>query len=726
MAKSPGAVIRQLGGLAAALTRLGQSASDVIYRAPSEVIPGIDTSLFPNPGQPVRPMAPSGSEPLAFPFQYATNLTYTPRADAEYSAEDLKRLSEYPLSRWCIENVKDIVTGLQWQIQPRAKFGEAKEALEARAQGDKNIATITKFFERPDGEHDWPEWVRPLLEDMLVIDAPATLVRRDKKGKVGELRVTPGHVITRYIDANGYTPKPPAPAFSQLWSGIPRVNLTSDQLVYKPRNIAPRNSLQSCLYGYGPTEQSAPEIEVGIKRLEWVGLSYTAGAIPGMLQIVPAGVDPKKIEEAQKWMNSRLAGNLAERQQFQMAQGFTQDGKDQFVQTREKLLADAFDDLHIHKICFAYGTSPQRLLKMMNRATANSNQEAAQEEGTKPWATWLFRIYMNHILQVQMGYADYEFGFSMDVESDPVKIATANGLKLGKYISLNEARKGEGKDPRPEPEADEIGMITPTGWMSITQHAPAGGSAAGGPETPGNGNPGEAKPPKPSAGEPPTPKALLVLDGMFKAVDWQFTPRAATVEIQKAIAGLEDVKNNCQRTDGLALLKAIEGLEWLAKYSEDQERVPAGHPGGGEFGGGGGGAGIEFKPSEKMIRAMNSQNHCGVEKQRIAEEQERITARAIGIPRTADNSAFDFRNDDVGVELKTVIDQKNGKITMSNAALGRKIGEARDDKLRTFTVVADKRSGGGGTHYYIKAGLGSFRISSMQRATLAEIREMVH
>ena len=488
MAKSPLATIRNLGGLSAALTRLGQVASDAIYRPPSEVIPGIDTSLFPNPGQPVRPIAPAGSEPLAFPFQFATNLTYTPRADAEYSADDLKRLAKYPLAWWCIENVKDIVSGLEWQIQPRIQFGEMKGQLEERARGDKNIETLTKFFERPDGEHCWSEWVRPLLDDMLVCDAPAVRVRRTKKGDVARLDVIPGHVICRYIDANGYTPQPPALAYAQLWAGIPRVNMDTTQLVYKPRNIAPRNTLQSYLYGSGPVEQAAPEIEVGMKRLEFVTLSYTARAIPGMLQVVPPGTDIKDIETAMKWMNSRLAGNLAERQQFQMAQGFNKNGADQFIQTQEKALADPFDDLHIRKICFAFGTSPQRLLKMMNRASSQSNQEAAQEEGTKPWATWLFRIFMNYILQVQMGFDGYEFGFSMETQTDPVQAATAAQIRITALMSSpNDELKALGRDPRPEPEADKLGWATPAGWMAITQHAPEGGAAAGTPGAPGSG-----------------------------------------------------------------------------------------------------------------------------------------------------------------------------------------------------------------------------------------------
>ena len=154
----------------------------------------------------------------------------------------------------------------------------------------------------------------------------------------------------------------------------------------------------------------------------------------------------------------------------------------------------------------------------------------------------------------------------------------------------------------------------------------------------------------------------------------------------------------------------------VEKYSPDQSRAANG-----EFGEGS----IEFKPSARMQRALESRVPCGVEKQRIADEQERLVSKAVGIPRTKDNSAFDMRNDEVGLELKCMQDSRNGKITMSKTALGRKLAESQAEGLKTYTIVADKRSGGGGTRYYIKSGLGSFHVSNMTPTTLSEIRSMV-
>lgn len=129
---------------------------------------------------------------------------------------------------------------------------------------------------------------------------------------------------------------------------------------------------------------------------------------------------------------------------------------------------------------------------------------------------------------------------------------------------------------------------------------------------------------------------------------------------------------------------------------------------------------VKFAPSERMKRAMESHKGGSLQAQRVADEQERIVSNAIGIPRTKDNSAFDCRNGKTGVELKTMQESANGKITMSKTALARKMAEASRDKLKTFTVVADKR--GGSTKYYYKEGLGSFRVGSMTPVKLGDLK----
>lgn len=453
------------GGFAQQLTQFGQR----LFQPPSNTIRGVDADAFYSPLQPTTPIAPVGTEPRGFQYWAGQNLWWTPRPDAEYSAAQLKELATYPLARICISNVKDAICRIPWEIQLKPKPGESKKQLKDRAKGRQDIIKLNDFFERPDREHCWDDWLRPLLDDMLVIDAASILVRKTFKGDIAELAVTRGEMFCRYIDKNGFTPLPPEPAYAQNWWGIPLVNLSTDQLLYKPRSIVPRNTVSSQLYGMSQTEELSTELEIGVQRLLFVKAYYTEGSIPGVIQVVPRGTSPELIKEAMEWMNSELAGNLAARRQWRMVQGFNEPGKpDQIEFTKEQLLADAFDDLHIRKVAFGYGTSPQRLLKMMNRASSQSNQESAEEEGTLCYVNWLRKAIMNPLIQYYFKIPDAHWVPDISNESDPVKqMEVLTGYVKGSVLSPNAARERLGEDPDPAPEANMLGVVTGTGFVPL-------------------------------------------------------------------------------------------------------------------------------------------------------------------------------------------------------------------------------------------------------------------
>jgi len=102
MANSTSLVIRPLGQLVAALSHYGQQ----LYQPPKDTIRGVEPDTWYSPLQPVKPIGPAGIEPRGFQYYAGQNLLWTPRADAEYSAADLKQMATYPLARIAIENVK--------------------------------------------------------------------------------------------------------------------------------------------------------------------------------------------------------------------------------------------------------------------------------------------------------------------------------------------------------------------------------------------------------------------------------------------------------------------------------------------------------------------------------------------------------------------------------------------------------------------------------------------
>lgn len=459
-ASGPSARIRELGPLVNAFNNL----RDRLYQPPGTTITGVDgTTNWPSALQPVAPFAPTAS-PLGINITMGQNQNHTPRPDAEYSAAELKSLSTYDMVRVIIENVKDQLCYTPWRIQLRAMPGETQSDRKKREKGDANIVKMSRFFEYPDNENDWPTWVRPLVDDMLTIDAASVLVRKNFNEEVAELRVIPGDSITRYIDDNGFTPKPPDPAYAQLWEGLPRTNLDSDQLIYRPRNIVRRQSASSQIYGMSPVEQAATWCRTGALRLQFQQAYYTEGSVPGLIHVVPAEATPEQIANVMHDINNRLGGNLGGRQQYQFIQGFQSDGKpDQIIFSKEALLTDPFDDLLIRCLCFAFGTSPQRLMKMMNRASAEQTQESADVEGYWPFLMWLKYSVIDYIIQRKFGLYEYEMSFDPRKETDMVKLATAETLLVNAGIKTRaESRDLLGLDPDNTPEANQLMVVSGT------------------------------------------------------------------------------------------------------------------------------------------------------------------------------------------------------------------------------------------------------------------------
>ena len=130
------------------------------------------------------------------------------------------------------------------------------------------------------------------------------------------------------------------------------------------------------------------------------------------------------------------------------------------------------------------------------------------------------------------------------------------------------------------------------------------------------------------------------------------------------------------------------------------------------------------KVSAKVELARKNAVLTGKHEQDIADRSEIKLSKALGIPRTKNNSAYDLRSEDIGIEVKTITHGNNDKITMGKEALGRKLAEQRAEGLKVFTVVADMR-GRTQAKYYVKEGLGSFRVGSMTPVSLSDLKEMV-
>ena len=399
-------------------------------RALGYVVTGDAGGWF-GPQDPMPPQAPADIAGRQFDFPSGYNLVTRPRAYEGTSFAELRALADsYDLIRLVIESRKDQLERLSWTVRPREP---------SRAKSDPRIGAIAALLACPDGVHPWPTWLRLVLEDLLVIDAPALYLRRTRDGKLCALEPLDGATIKRVIDDWGRTPRHPEIAYQQVLKGLPAVDYTTDELLYLPRN--PRVHK---VYGFSPVEQVQMTVNVALRRQIWTLQYYTEGNIPEALIGVPDTWTPDQIRQFQGYWDSLHEGNTAQRRHAKFVPGGVAKT---FIPTREPALKDPFDEWLARVVCYAFSVSPQPFVQQLNRATAETAQDTALAEGLLPLKAWVKQL-CDRVIAREFAAPDLEFAWRDDAPSDPAKVASVavDYVKAG-IKSVNEVRAELGLDP---------------------------------------------------------------------------------------------------------------------------------------------------------------------------------------------------------------------------------------------------------------------------------------
>lgn len=476
-------------------------------------ISNISASEWFTPGQPVAPQAPPGTPIRAQDYQVGLNLQFIPRGEEDLTFQQLRQFAQLEyLTALAIETRKDQVANMSWTIRPVRDPGEGLADYKRRSEEDTTTDAIQQLFERPDGYRDWESWIRTALEDVLVIDA-LTLYPFQENGR-SYLEVIDGSTIKRLIDVKGRPPMPPEPAFQQIIKGVPANNYSSDELLYRPRN--PRVHK---IYGYSPVEQIITVIMLALKRYFFKLSYYTEGNIPEALIQLPAEWPLEQVKQFQLWFDSILAGQVDVRRRAFFMPGVA--GKDSIVFPKQDALKDEMDEWLARVVCYAFSLPPTAFVAVNNRATAQTSQEAAKQEGLRPLLNWLRRT-LTGVIQGPLGYDGYEWAWDEELEADPLKRAQIQALQLRNAVkSPNEVREENGDDP--VDGGDQPGVVTATGF------APLGASTDAGMTDDTGLDGGEAPPPTQKPGDTDSGQAPTTgTGGVTKAGDpHAFRSRAA-------------------------------------------------------------------------------------------------------------------------------------------------------------------------------------------------------
>jgi hypothetical protein len=400
---------------------------------------------FFGPELPLPVSAPPGTPPRITDYPVAYNVQIQPRDLEAIGFAQMRSLADsFDLVRLCIETRKDQIGRMRWgfRYKHQAKARAGKPASNGRE--DERIQALTEFFQFPDREHTWQQWVRMLMEEVLVLDAPAIVPIVSPAGELWShgkplyaLEVVDGSTIARKIDIMGRTPAPPEVAYQQIIKGLPAVDFSRDQLIYRPRNLRAHK-----FFGFGPVEQIILTINIGLRRQVHLLHYYTEGNIPEAIVQVPKEWSADQISEYQQWFDAKLAGNSAMRRRVTFV---PESGA--ITWTRDPKLQDALDEWLARIVCYAFSISPQPFISEMNRATAETSVEQAAAEGLEPILAYLADtinfIVARYFPETQ---GEIEFAWQPDRDQNPMEQAKIwDTMIRNGALSIDEVRDAMGR-----------------------------------------------------------------------------------------------------------------------------------------------------------------------------------------------------------------------------------------------------------------------------------------
>ncbi len=412
------------------------------------------TDTWMGPKQPLPPTAQS-VQGRQYDYQVGLNTQFQPKVNSGVSFESLIGLANTcDIVRLLIEDRKDQLEAISWQV--REKGGEDKKGESKK--DDPRIKAIEQFFQRPDRRLDWKQWLRQIVEEMLVTDAVAIYRRRTRGLAPYAMEQIDGTTISVKVGPDGRVPEAPEVAYQQILKGVPAVDYSADELLYYPRNLRIRN-----LYGYSPVEQMIVTINIAIRRSYHQLQYYTDGNLPDALIGTPQEWTPQQVEQFQAYWDSLYAGNTAQRRHGVFVPG---DAKN-IHEVVQPPLKDLYDEWIARVACFCFKVSPQPFVAQVNRATAEVAQASSQESGLLSTKQYI-KALMDRLIEVDFQSPDLEFVWTEAEEHDPVAekdVLTAYVKEA--ILTRNEVREQLGRDPDPSPNASRLGFTTGSGFVPL-------------------------------------------------------------------------------------------------------------------------------------------------------------------------------------------------------------------------------------------------------------------
>ena len=369
---------------------------------------------------PGMPMTATPLDDTGLPRRFYYNPGYNLTPNANNGRIDFQTLRDtsrmYGLLRKCIEIRKNEMARLPWQILP--KRGSSREKLQLMRANKAKIQKMEDFFEYPDRERTWSEWMRSVIEDHLVVDAATIYKRKTLGNTLYSLEQLDGTLIKPLLDLRGRRPVPPNPAFQQCILGIPREDFTSDELIY-----ALLTPVVDSPYGFSPVEQNLTLYNLCMRWLNWSTAVFTDGSIPQMMLSAPENWTPDQIAELMELRKSIRAGDPRSQRDLEMlphgVEAIIQNGGQAYLEFSQEIV-----DYLIDQTAISMDVTRQELgLDPTNSGLGGTGRADVQENvqyrrSLLPLSTWLSQSIFNPILK-EFDLTDFKWTWPTLTDLDP-------------------------------------------------------------------------------------------------------------------------------------------------------------------------------------------------------------------------------------------------------------------------------------------------------------------
>lgn len=401
------------------------------------------------PGFPPNPSPLDSSRlPRQFQFRPGWNLPSQP-GEGRLDFAILRTLADsYDILRKAIEVRKDEVATLAWDIVPRAPSARAKREL--LLNNREKIQRARQFFRSPDRHHSFQEWMRSILEEVLVLDALSIYKRRTWGGNLYSLDVIDGSTIKPLLTLQGRIPDAPDTAYQQWLYGMARTDFSTEELIYKPKNARVHTP-----YGFSNVEQFAVHINLGLRWQIWNTRLFTDGNVPSMILSAPETWTPDQIEEFQELWDTLIAGDAMQQRRLKWVPNGVRMVTDQGSTGDVLKYSKDFADYLINITCIAMdvtrqeiGLEPGHESALGGSAYATEMRAVQFRRSIYPLCGWLSETVFNPILWDEFGLEDFSWTWPDLNSQDPKDQAETNKIMLfSAQKSLDDILLEQGKDP---------------------------------------------------------------------------------------------------------------------------------------------------------------------------------------------------------------------------------------------------------------------------------------